>query len=77
MIQPLLMGKPPPHLFLHCDASRSVYTLQMEGENWRKEFKSVQDAVLYAAAIIKEDTPITMLNELGVAFLERVVHSKS
>ena len=68
------MPKPtPPRFFLHCNETQSVYTLEREGETWHKEFNCMLGALLHAASIVKEETPVTMLDEFGVAFMERTI----
>lgn len=65
--------QPPPRFFLYCNATTSVYMLEREGETWRKEFNCMLGALLFAASVATEETPVTMLDEFGVAFLERTI----
>jgi hypothetical protein len=64
---------PPPRFFVHCNSTRSIYTLARKGETWRKEFNCMLGALLHASSIVKEETPATMLGEFGVAFLDRMI----
>ena len=68
MLQPI-----PARFFLHYNAAQSIYILEREGEIWRHEFACMLGALLHAASIVKEETPVTMLNEFGVVFDERTV----
>jgi hypothetical protein len=67
------MNKVGQRFFVHCNATTSRYLLAREGELWQQEFKCLLGAMLYAASIIQERTPVTLFNEFGVAFQERVV----
>jgi len=64
---------PPKRFFLYCNTTASIYTLEREGDTWRKEFNCMLGALLHAASIVKEETPVTMFNEFGVAFMERTI----
>jgi len=54
-------------LLLHCDAAQSTYCLAKEGGDTREYFTVLRDALDSAAATVREDTRITISNELGKA----------
>ena len=67
------MDRLEQRFFLHCNAKPSRYLLTREGEPWQQEFKCLLGAMLHAASLIEERTPVTLFNEFGVAFQERIL----
>jgi len=60
-------------LLLHCDADHSRFVLSKHGENWRRQFTDLREALDYAGTVVTEDTPILIYNELGRVIIESVV----
>ena len=54
-----------PKLLLHCDAASSVFTLTLEGAEWREKFSSLKAAFAHATIKVTKVTPISIYNEMG------------
>jgi len=57
--------------FLHAHPHSYVFTLEQEGQNWRKEFTSISDAVSYGCALPdSEEATITVFDPSGSRLAE-------
>ena len=48
-------------LQLHCHTAASRFALIKEGEDWRKEFDSLEDAMNFAATILSDSIPVMVV----------------
>ncbi|HEY3899173.1 MAG TPA: hypothetical protein VGM54_11200 [Chthoniobacter sp.] len=64
-------------LVLSCDAVHSSFTLSREGETQNQEFNDLREALDYAAAIVTEETPLAIYNEVGRLIVESCVGPRS
>jgi len=62
-----------PRLLLHCDALLSSFTLMKQGENWRRSFADLKEALDFATTVVTEETPLVVYNELGRVIIESFV----
>jgi hypothetical protein len=71
------MDTPTSRFILKCDASRSMFKLYRDGEFLSSEFESLDAALEFAASIARQETPISVMNELGQVFTESTVRPVS
>ena len=71
------MEAPTSRFILKCDASKSVFKLYRDGEFLSSEFETLEAALDFAANIAREETPISVMNELGLVFTESTVRPAS
>lgn len=60
-------------LFLHCDANYGQFTL-VTNDPSTHTFRSVKDALNFAATIVTEKTPLVVYNPLGAEIVHTTVH---
>jgi hypothetical protein len=64
------MGRP---LLLYRDATNESFTLAQEGNELRHTFTDLRDALSHAAAMVTEETPIRVYNEMGKLVVESAI----
>ncbi len=60
-------------LLLHSDAVLSNFVLTQQGENWKRQFTDLKEALGYATTVVTEETPLAVYNELGRIIIESFV----
>jgi hypothetical protein len=64
-------------LLLHSDAVLSSFILMKQGENWKRRFTDLKEALGYAATVVEEETHLVVYNEVGRIIIESFVSPAS